>query len=175
VKHRQKRLVSLNKRMAFIHFLKMLTCKIWKRYKYLANTSPNFHTICRMYVTYKQYPTFFVDEWNRNPNLAVWQLNVEVVVLQGCRKFKYLFFFFFFWALFVVLHVIVEWFRWGSFDDGIGSMLFNWKKLWGVWVTALGDNWCWSFKGMEGGGQEAIIWSWLKKRRRGNFFWKGKS
>jgi hypothetical protein len=33
----------------------------------------------------------------------------------------------------------------------------------------LGDDWCRTFKRMEGGGQETIIWSWLRKRRRGNF------
>ncbi len=60
--------------------------------------------------------------------------------------------------MFVVLQVIVELLRWASFSDGKGSLMFNWKTLWEVWIMVLGDNWCWAFKRMEGGGQEATIW-----------------
>jgi hypothetical protein len=83
---------------------------------------------------------------------------------------------FLFLALFVVLQVIVEWLRWAGFNDGAGSLLLNWKILWGVWITVLGDDWCWVFKVMEGGGQGIIIWSWMRKWGVGNFsFGNGRS
>jgi hypothetical protein len=91
-----------------------------------------------------------------------------VVVLQGCRKFNYLFFCFWFCLLFCRL-------LWSGLGKLVLMMerdplLFNWKILWGVWITVLRKDWCRTFKRMEGGGQEATIWSWLRKRNGGQSF-----
>jgi hypothetical protein len=80
---------------------------------------------------------------------------------------------FLFLALFVVLQVIVKWLRWAGFDDGTRFLLLNWKPFWGMWIIILEDDWCGAFKGMEGGGQGTIIWSWLRKRNESKFFLLG--
>jgi hypothetical protein len=69
-------------------------------------------------------------------------------------------------AWFVVLQVIVEWLWWASFGDGMGSWLLNGQSLWVVWITVLGDDWCWASKGANGCGQCKAIWSELRRRKR---------
>jgi len=104
---------------------------------------------------------------DRNPNAicSSWCCNY-----CASRTLKVQLLIFLFLVSFVVLQVIVEWLRWVSLSDGTRSLLFNWKKLWGMWVMVLGKDWRRTFKRMKGGGQKATIWSWLKKRSGGQFF-----
>jgi len=92
------------------------------------------------------------------------------VVFQGHRKVQLLVFLFLAW--FVVLQVIVEWLWRADFGDGAGSWLLNGQSLWAMWITILGDDWCWAFKGVKGCGQCKAIWSWLRRRKGGFFFCK---
>ncbi len=103
---------------------------------------------------------------SKNLNSVVWQMMPKLLCFKDVESPITCFLFL---ALFVVLQVIVEWLWWAGFGDGAGSLLLTWQSLWGVWVTVFGDDWCWTFKGVERYGQWKTIWSWLKKRKRHDF------
>jgi hypothetical protein len=52
-------------------------------------------------------------------------------------------------------------------------LLLNWQSLWGVWVTILGNDWCWTFKGVEGCGQRKLYEVGWGEKKEGNFLLGG--
>ncbi len=84
-------------------------------------------------------------------------------MFQGRRKVQFLVFLFLVW--FVVLQVIVEWFWWAGFNDGVWSWLLSGYSLLAMWITILGEDWCKTFRGMKECGEKKVIWSWLKRRK----------
>ncbi len=72
-------------------------------------------------------------------------------------------------AWFDVLQVIMEWPWWVGFSDRTQSWLFNGYSLWVVWIMILVEDWCEAFWGAKGCGEDKVIWSWWKGRKKHGF------